>query len=95
MGAFQLEALYTHPAYGLIHIELLDDRLTLFYNQKPTSLTPTGDNLFKAKLSELQKFGISPWIEVSFFLNSDGKISTIQVPFEAFRSGKPVNFTKK
>lgn len=86
---------YTHPAYGLIRIERLDDRLTLFYNQKPTCLTPTGNHVFKAKLSELQKFGISPWIEVSFSLDPDGKISQIQVPFEAFRSGKPVTFTRK
>lgn len=86
---------YTHPAYGLIQVRVLDDRLTLFYTQEPIPLKPSGDNLFTAKVSELQKFGISPWVEVSFFTDSDGKISNVQIPFEAFRSGKPINFTRK
>lgn len=86
---------YTHPAYGLIQVRILDGRLTLFYTQSPISLTPSGDNLFKAKLSELQKFGISPWIEILFSTNSKDEISEMHVPFEAFRSGRPIIFTRK
>ncbi len=86
---------YNHPAYGLIKVRLIESQLTLFYSQMPISLSPTGDNQFLAKLTALQKFGVSPWLEVSFSMNSAEKISMIQVPFEAFRSGKPVIFTKE
>ncbi len=86
---------YTHPAYGPLQTRILDGRLTLLYSEKTIFLTPSGNNLFRAKADELQKFGISPWIEISFSMNSEGKISEIQFPFEAFRSGKPIVFTKK
>lgn len=86
---------YIHPAYGLIQIRMSDGQMTLFYAQKPIPLTPSGDNLFTAKISELQKFGVSPWIEILFSTNSDERISEMQVPFEAFRLGKPITFTRK
>ncbi len=87
--------IYTHPAYGNVELKIENNRLLASYGKTTTPLYFKSDNVFSGKFSELLVYGINPIIDFTFFKDSSQRTDQIEIPFEGFRSFKPITFVRK
>lgn len=85
---------YTHPAYGTLEVKIEDDMLLAFFGKLATPLFYKMDNVFLGVCPELLIYGASPIIEFKFNKDVNGFIEMVEVPFEGFRSAKPITFRR-
>lgn len=81
---------YSHPAYGTAQVVCVGQNLLFTYGKEIIVLKPQGEDVFQGKLSQLEIFGVYPFIDFTFA--SDAQ--ELHVPFEAFRGAKPIIFRK-
>lgn len=86
---------YHHPAYGNIEITIENNNLSLSYGKLKTPLYFKSDGIFTVKFSGLLVYGINPIVDLTFFKDSVDHVCKIQIPFESFRSAKPITFFRK
>jgi CubicO group peptidase (beta-lactamase class C family) len=85
---------YHHPAYGAVHVTLVNNHLQATYGTMVTPLYQKSDHVFAGKADLLATYGINPVTDFTFFADDKGQIETIQIPFEGFRSAKPISFKR-
>lgn len=85
---------YHHPAYGNLQVTLESNHLKATYGTMVTPLYQRSDHVFAGKADLLATYGINPVTDFTFFADDSGQIVTIQVPFEGFRSAKPIPFQR-
>lgn len=86
--------IYHHPGYGTIAVRIEDDQIEAYFGNIAIHLKHKEDDIFSGELHGLRYYGVNPYIDISFFFNCDGDHDEIHVPFEAFRSSKPVVFKR-
>ena len=85
---------YTHPAYGLVQIQIENNQLVAFYGNVRLCLSHKSDNVFSGEFRLLLNFSANPFVDFSFFESSVGEIHELHIPFEGFRSAKPIVFRR-
>lgn len=85
---------YEHPAYGIVQIHIENGGLAFSYGDDNIPLTYLSDDIFKGKIPVLLNYGVNPFVPFSFFKNSSGVIDELHIPFESFRSAKPIVFKR-
>ncbi len=83
---------YVHPAYGNVEIKIENNNLLASYGTITTPLYFKSDNLFTGKFCELLVYGINPVVDFKFFKDFSGSVYKMEIPFEKFRSAKPITF---
>ncbi|MBA3815068.1 MAG: serine hydrolase [Parachlamydiaceae bacterium] len=86
---------YEHPSYGVFDLRIENDRLIASYGETKTTLYFKSENVFSGQWNVLLAYGINPIIDISFFKNESGEVYKIEIPFEKFRSAKPIIFMRK
>lgn len=83
---------FEHPAYGVMELKMEEGHLIARYGSSVTLLHFKSEGIFRGILRELVPFGVNPVVDFTFFKNASGDIYKIEVPFEGFRSSKPITF---
>jgi CubicO group peptidase (beta-lactamase class C family) len=85
---------YAHPAYGNVEIKIENGYLLASYGKITTPLYFKSDSLFAGKFCELLVYGINPFIDFKFFRDTSDFVYKMEIPFEGFRSSKPITFNR-
>lgn len=85
---------YEHPSYGEIEININGNHLAASFGKMEFPLYFKSENVFTGESSILLAYGVNPLIDFTFIKNHEGEMYHMQVPFEGFRSAKPIIFTK-
>jgi CubicO group peptidase (beta-lactamase class C family) len=85
---------YEHPSYGIVELSLNEGGLLLSYGNAATPIYYKSEDLFAGQLRYLLTYGVNPAVDLTFFRNSSGEIYKMEIPFDSFRSGKPVTFLR-
>lgn len=86
--------LYEHPSYGVFDLSINHDHLLATYGEAKIPLYYKSENVFSGQWDVLLYFGINPIIDITFFKDEEGEIQKIEVPFEFYRSAKPITFKR-
>ncbi len=85
---------YAHPAYGKVVLKMEDNNLTLIYGKIKTAIYYKEENLFEGLISTLLHYETNPISSYKFFKDASGSIYKLEIPFEQFRSAKPITFLR-
>lgn len=86
---------YEHPSYGVFDLSIENNHLIASYGETKTPLYLKSENVFSGQWNVLLAYGINPIVDITFFKNESGEIYKIEIPFEEFRSAKPIIFMRK
>ncbi|MBS0622347.1 MAG: serine hydrolase [Verrucomicrobia bacterium] len=86
---------YEHPAYGVVTLSEEKNRLFLAYGKVKIPLSYKEEDVFAGQVRDLLVYGINPLMDFSFFRDASGAVCKMEIPFEGFRSVKPITFTFK
>lgn len=87
--------IYSHPAYGNIYIRIENNQLLFSYQHLIFPLSFISNETFEGvRFNQLLYFGINPFVDVSFKINSQMQVCELHLPFEGFRNAKPIIFKK-
>jgi CubicO group peptidase (beta-lactamase class C family) len=85
---------YIHPAYGLVQIQSENNRLIACCGNVKIPLNHKCESVFYGEFRLLLNFSTNPFVDFSFFEDSKGEFDQLHIPFEGFRSAKPIVFQK-
>ena len=84
--------IYEHAAYGVAEIKIQDEQLFLSYGKVDIPLYPKSESVFTGQFHQLLNYGINPFVDLTFVKNGAGVFDQLEIPFESFRSAKPIIF---
>lgn len=85
---------YAHPAYGKVILKIENNNLMFSFGKMKMPIYFKSTMLFTGRSSTLLNYGINPNIDVKFFENSSNIVYKMEIPFEEFRSAKPITFIR-
>lgn len=86
---------YAHPAYGNVELKIENNKLFFIYGQTKNPLYYKSEDTFSSQSAELLVYGINPIIDLKFCKDSSATVYKVEVPFEGFRSAKPITFIRE
>lgn len=86
---------YTHPAYGTVELKIENNNLFSIFGKTKTPLYFKSEDIFSSQSDELLIYGINPIIDLKFFKDSSATVYKVEIPFEGFRSAKPITFMRE
>lgn len=86
--------IYENPAYGKVVVKIENNTLTNSFGKITMPIYFKSEMVFSSHSSVLLNYGVNPIVDIKFFKDSSDIVYKMEIPFEGFRSAKPITFMR-